>query len=120
MLDHIHGAKDDVIMDVSLVCMGRQHVFILAAQNIIGKLPPDFMCQLRGSFARLERLYQVMGDIIAFLHGLFERHFKLNIRCFIRASERGHNQLAVRLSRVLDVFFTVLLIGLIFVTAISC
>jgi hypothetical protein len=64
MLDHIYGAKDNVIMDMPFVCMGRQHVFILTAQNIVGKLPPDLMAS-SGSFAPCSMTVSVDGDIVA-------------------------------------------------------
>ena len=103
MLGKVHGAKQDMIMDVSLVDMGCDHILIFSAEDFIGKLLSDFMGFLVVHLARRKGLYQVMGKIVPFVHGLSAGKFKLNIRRFNRAGEGGHQQLFVRLCRVGDI-----------------
>ena len=57
-------------MQVALVYVGGYHIGIFPAQHFIGKLPPDFVDLLRRGFARLKGLYQVVGQIVAFLKRL--------------------------------------------------
>ena len=64
---HIHGAENDVVMQVALVYVGGNHIGVLALQHFIGKLPPDLMGLLRCGFPRFKGLYQVVGQIVALL-----------------------------------------------------
>ena len=57
-------------MQMALVYVGSQHIGVFALQHFIGKLPPDLMGLLRRGFARLKGLYQVVGQIVAFLERL--------------------------------------------------
>ena len=57
----IDGAKKDMIMDMPLVNVRRQNIFILPFGDFIGKLPPDFMRLFRRGFSRLKRLDKVVG-----------------------------------------------------------
>ena len=43
---------------------------VFALQDFICKLPANLVGPLRRGFARRKRLYQVVGQIVAFLHGL--------------------------------------------------
>ena len=70
MVHHVHGAKDDVVVDVPFVNVGGQHIGIFSLQDFICKLPTNLVGLLRRGFARRKRLYQVVGQIVAFLHGL--------------------------------------------------
>ena len=70
LIHHVYGAEDDVIMDVPFVNVGGQHIRVFALQDFICKLPANFVGLLRRGFARRKRLYQVVGQIVAFLHGL--------------------------------------------------
>ena len=90
-------------MDVAFVYVGRKHIFVFAAQDFIGKLPPYLVRLFRRGLSRREGLYQMVGEVVAFLHGLFQLHVKFNIRCFKGAAEGGHKQLFIRLCRVFDV-----------------
>ena len=67
---HVHGTEDDVIMDVSFIKVRGQHIRVFALQDFICKLPANLVGLLRRGFARRKRLYQVVGQIVAFLHGL--------------------------------------------------
>ena len=64
---HIHGAENDVVMQVALVNVGGNHIGVFALQHFIGKLPPDLMGLLRCGFPRFKGLYQVVGQIVALL-----------------------------------------------------
>ena len=64
---HIHGAENDVVMQVALVDMGGNHIGVFALQHFIGKPPPDLMGLLRCGFPRFKGLYQVVGQIVALL-----------------------------------------------------
>ena len=70
LVHHVHGTKDDVVMDVPLVNVRGQHIRVFALQDFICKLPANLVGPLRRGFARRKRLYQVVGQIVAFLHGL--------------------------------------------------
>ena len=67
LIDHIHGTKNDVIMDVALINMGSQHIGIFPLQHFIGKLLPDLMGLFRRGLAGGKGLYQVVGQIVALL-----------------------------------------------------
>ena len=67
LVRHIHGAENDVVMQMALVNVSGNHIGVLALQHFIGKLPPDLMGLLRRGFPRFKGLYQVVGQIVAFL-----------------------------------------------------
>lgn len=103
LIDHIHGTKNQMIMDVALVYMGSQHIGIFPLQHFVGKLFPDLMGLFRRGLAGGKGLYQVMGQIVALLDGLGQQHFKFNVRRFVGTGKGGHQQLVVGLVRVFDV-----------------
>ena len=70
LIHHVHSTEDDVIMDVPFVNVRGQHIRVFALQDFICKLPANLVGPLRRGFARRKRLYQVVGQIVAFLHGL--------------------------------------------------
>ena len=70
LIHHVHSTEDDVIMDVPFVNVRGQHIRVFALQDFICKLPANLAGPLRRGFARRKRLYQVVGQIVAFLHGL--------------------------------------------------
>lgn len=111
-----------MVMAMLLVDVGSNDILILAAEDFIGKLPPDLVGLRIADLARLKGLYQLVSEIVAFLHGKQPCFFKLKVCGFHGAAERGHQQLIVGLCRINDIvngFFKVLLIGWIFVIAIS-
>ena len=67
LVRHIHGAENDVVMQMALVNVGGNYIGVLALQHFIGKLPPDLVGLLRRGFPRFKGLYQVVGQIIALL-----------------------------------------------------
>ena len=103
LIHHIHRTENNVIMNVSFVYVGCQHIGVFSLQHFIGKLPPDLMGLFRRGLAGGKGLYQVVGQIVALLVRLRQQHFKFNIRCFIRAGKGGHQHFVVGLVRVLDV-----------------
>ena len=90
-------------MDMALVNMGRQDIGIFALQHFVGQPLPDLMGLLRSGLAGSKGLYQVMAQVVAFLDGLGQQHFKLDVRRFIGTAKGGHQHFPVRLVRVLDV-----------------
>ena len=70
LVHHVHSTENDVVVDVSLVNVRGQHIRVFALQDFICKLPANLVGLLRRGFARRKRLYQVVGQIVAFLHGL--------------------------------------------------
>ena len=70
LVHHVHSTEDDVVVDVPFVNVRGQHIGIFSLQHFICKLPANLVGQLRGGFIRRKRLYQVVGQIVAFLHGL--------------------------------------------------
>ena len=103
VVHHIHGTENQVIMDVALVNVGCQHIGVFALQHFVGKLLADLMGLFRRGLAGGKGLDQMVGQIIAFLDGLRQQHFKFYIRCFIGAAERGHQHFVLGLVRVLDI-----------------
>ena len=57
----VYGTKNDVVMDMPLVNMGSQNIFVLSFCYCVGKLPPDLMGFLIVHFPRRKGLYQVKG-----------------------------------------------------------
>ena len=70
LVHHVHCTKDNVVVDVPFVNVGGQHIRVFALQDFICKLPANLVGLLRRGFIRRKRLYQVVGQIVAFLHGL--------------------------------------------------
>ena len=103
LIDHIHGAKNQMIMDVAFVYVGSQHIGIFPLQHFIGKLLSNLMGQFRRGLVGSKGLYQVVGQIVALLVRLRQQHFKFNVCCFIGTGKGGHQQLIVGLVRVFDV-----------------
>ena len=90
-------------MQMALVYVGSQHIGVFALQHFVGKLPPDLMGLLRRGFARLKGLYQVVGQIVAFVERLRQQHLKFNIRRFVGTAKGRYQYFIVRLVRVFDV-----------------
>ena len=103
MLGKVHGAKQNVIMNVPLVDVGCDHILVFAAEDFIGKLFADLMGFLIVHFSRRKGLYQMVRKIVPLVHGLLAGKLKLNIRRFNGAAKGGHQQLFVRLCRVGDI-----------------
>ena len=70
LVHHVHSTENDVVVDVPLVNVRGQYIGIFSLQDFICKLPANLVGLLRRGFARRKRLYQVVGQIVAFLHGL--------------------------------------------------
>ena len=68
MLCKIHGAENDMIMTMLLVDVGSDDILILAAKDFICKLPSDLVGLRIADLARLKGLYQMVSEIVAFLH----------------------------------------------------
>ena len=103
LIHHIHGAENNVIVDVALINMSSQHIGVFPLQHFVSKLPPDLMGLLRRGLAGSKGLYQVVAQIVALLVCLCQQHFKFNVRCFVRAGKGGHQHFVVGLVRVFDV-----------------
>ena len=69
MFRKIHSTENDMVMAMLLVDVGSNDILILAAEDFIGKLPPDLVGLRIADLARLKGLYQMVGEIVAFLHG---------------------------------------------------
>ena len=59
-----------MVVDVPFVNVRGQYIRVFALQDFICKLSANLVGLLRRGFARRKRLYQVVGQIVAFLHGL--------------------------------------------------
>ena len=99
----VDRAKNDMVMDMPLVNVRREDVFMLPLCYRVGKLPPDLMGFFVIDFPRLKGLYQVVGEVVSLIQRLRQGKGKLNVRRFIGAAERGHKHFPVRLVRVLDI-----------------
>ena len=58
---------------------------LLAAENFIDKLPPDLVGLCIADLTRLKGLYQMVSEIVAFLHGKQPCFFKLKVCGFSTA-----------------------------------
>ena len=85
MLCKIHSTENDVIMAMLLVDVGSDDILILAAENFIDKLPPDLVGLCIADLTRLKGLYQMVSEIVAFLHGKQPWFFKLKVCGFSTA-----------------------------------
>ena len=56
-----------MVMDMPLVNVRREDVFMLPLCYLVGKLPPDLMGFFVIDFPRLKRLYQVVGEVISLI-----------------------------------------------------
>ena len=99
----IHSTENDMVMAMLLVDVGSNDILILAAEDFIGKLPPDLVGLRIADLARLKGLYQMVSEIVAFLHGKQPCFLKLKVCGFHGAAERGHQQLIVGLCRINDI-----------------
>jgi len=70
LVHHVHCTKDNVVVDVPLVNVRGQYIRVFALQDFICKLPANLVGLLWGGFTRCKGLYQVVGQIVTFLHGL--------------------------------------------------
>ena len=66
----VDRAKNDVVMDMSLINVRREDVFMLPFCYRVGKLPPDLMGFLVIDFPRLKGLYQVVGEVVSLIQRL--------------------------------------------------
>jgi hypothetical protein len=57
----IDRAENNVVMDMPLVNVSSQNIFVLTFGYCVGKLPPYFMGGLIVYLSRLKGLYQVVG-----------------------------------------------------------
>ena len=88
MIHEADSIENQMVMDMPFINMGRKHKFILAAQDLLGKLHPDLMGFLREYLPRGESLYQVAAQVvvIAPVNGIAARPSKFNIGCSRRKS----------------------------------
>ena len=70
-------------------------------QHFVGKLLADLMGLFRRGLAGGKGLDQVVGQIVAFLDGLRQQHFKFYVRCFIGTAKKEDTSI---LSSVLSGF----------------
>ena len=90
-------------MDMALVNVGRQHIGVLALQNLVGQPPPDLVGLLRRGLAGSKGLYQVVRQLVAFLDGLGKQHFKFYVRRFIGTAKGRYQHFVHGFLRVLNV-----------------
>ena len=103
MIHEADGIENQVVMNMPLVNMGGKYKFVLAAQDLIGKLYSDLMGFLRGDLPRGKGLYQVAAQVVALVDGMAACPSKLNIRSFCGTAIGGNQQLPVRLGGIADV-----------------
>ena len=84
------GIENQMVMNMSLVNVGGKYKFILAAQDLIGKLHTDLMGFLRGYLPRGEGLYQMAAQVIALVDGVAACPSKFNIRCLCGTAIGGY------------------------------
>ena len=104
----VDSVEDDVIMAMSFVDVGGDHILILAFQPFVGKLLSDFMRLFRRDFSDVEGLNQVSGNHLRHLHSLLGSEISRPLKFLCRrvacsTAERGNIELIVSLRRVEDV-----------------
>ena len=57
----IDRAENDVVMNMPLINVSSQNIFMLSFGYCVGKPPSDFMGSLIIDFSRLKGLYQMVG-----------------------------------------------------------
>ena len=92
-----------MVMYMTFISVCCQNIGVFALQHFVGKLLADLMGLFRRGLAGGKGLDQVVGQIVAFLDGLRQQHFKFYVRCFIGTAKRGHQHFVLSLVRVLDV-----------------
>ena len=96
MIRKADGIKNDVVMNVILVYMGRQHKFIFATQNLFCELHTDLVGFLGRDLTGLKGLYQVTSQVRPLVDGMAAGPGKFDVRSFGGAAIGGDEQLAVR------------------------
>ena len=99
----IDREENHMIMDMPLINMGSQNIFVLSFGYCVGKLPPDFMGFPVIYLSRLKGLYQMVGEIVPLVYGLGEGKAELNVCRFIGAAKGGHKHFFISLCRILDI-----------------
>ena len=61
MVDEVDRTKNHMVMDMPLVYVGSQHIFVLPPCYRIGKLPTYLMRLFIADFPRLKGLHEVVG-----------------------------------------------------------
>ena len=61
VVDEIDRTKNHMVMDMPLVYVGSQNIFVLPLCYRVGKLPSDFMGFFITDFPRLKGLHKVVG-----------------------------------------------------------
>lgn len=62
---HIYIIKDDMVVNMSFVDVGREDEFILIFKDFIAKFQTNLVCHFRRSFARQERLNSMSCNRLA-------------------------------------------------------
>ena len=61
MVDEVDRTKNHMVMDMPLVYVGSQHIFVLPLCYRVGKLPTYLMRLFIADFPRLKGLHEVVG-----------------------------------------------------------
>src|SRR5699024_9248816 len=81
----VDGVEDDVIMAMSLVYVGSDHIFILPFEPFVCKLLADFVRLFRRNFSNIERLDQVPGNYLRHLHSPLDDEVACPLKFFGRS-----------------------------------
>ena len=95
--------KNDVIMNMPLVYVGREDKFILAAQHFICQLHADFMGLFRRDLPRRKCLYQVATQVGALVYGMAACPGKFYVGGFCGTPKGGHQEGFIRFPRIADI-----------------
>lgn len=102
------GIKDQMAMNMVLICMGCKHIFIFSFQNRISNFSADFVCKIGiGKLIGVKRNNHMPGKIVSFIHYIIFSHFcshsKFQISSFGRASKGRDKQLIICLIRICNI-----------------
>ena len=95
--------KNDVIMNMSLVYVGREDKFILAAQHFICQLHANLMSLFRRDLPPRIRLYQVAAQVGALVYGMAAGPGKFYVGGFCRTPKGGYQDGIICFSRIADI-----------------
>ena len=103
MIRKADGVKNDVVMDMIPVYVGRQHKFILAAQNFLCELHTDLVGFLGCDLTGFKGLYEVAAQVRPLVDGMAAGPGKFYVGGLGCTAIGGNEQLPVRFLGIADI-----------------
>ena len=107
MIHKVHSIKNQMIVNMTFVNVGGQHILVFPTEYFIRKLLADLMGKLRRNFADIKGLNDMTGNDFDGIHplllGNLSRPFKLLSCCLSGAAIRRDEHFLIGLFRIHDV-----------------